>query len=271
MSASTPDSISTYYRMLVLCLLISAAGCRPPADIPEILPATTVLSSLSASTNRLKDFKGSADVTAFINNRRGRVAARIRYLSPDRYRVDIQGGLFQVAAVLLLHHKRVQLYTPRENTVFEGTLDDREIVIPGLEIQLADLRAAAIGLSDLQPYLDNPISDYVYDPERTVITVIHQGLTRSIFVDVRKMIVLEERIKKADGRNITRFYEQYTRRKGIWRPGRIRIESDVSRESMTLEYNTQSFNIGLTNADMTVRLPASVIRRSLEDLVRSNE
>ncbi len=263
-----PDLINLIVFSIFMFVSLSLTACRPPSDPSKPLPVATILSRLEDASNRIKDFKGSADIVAFINDRRGRVSARIRYLTPDLYRIDIQGGFMQIIAVLLIEDQNVFIYTPRENTLFEGTLHDHDVVVPGLQIPLADIRTAAIGLANLQPYMEGPITEYRYENGQARITVQQAGHTKTIWVNLQKSVVVKEEEQLGERTSVTRLFEQYNKRKGIWRPSRIKIRSDIKEESMDLVYHTQSINGGLTRADLTVLFPESVIRRPLHEIKR---
>ena len=263
------DFVRSIVGSIFISIFLSLSACRPPSDPANPLPVSTILKNLEDATRRIKDFKGGANIAAYINDRRGRVGARIQYLAPDRYRIDIQGGFMQIMAVLLIEDQNVLLYTPRENTLFEGALHDHEVVVPGLRISLIDMRTAALGLIDLQPYVEGPITEYRYENGQALISIRQAGRTRTIWVDPRKSVVIKEEERQGDEISVTRTFEQYNKRKGIWRPGRIKIRSDVREESMDLVYYTQSVNGGLTRADLTVRFPDSVIRRPLREIMIS--
>ena len=258
--------MSRFVVLFTISIALTLIACRPPANPTNPSAVNEILGRLEETASRIKDIKGSADVVAFINNQRGRAGVRIRFIAPDRYRIDIHAGVMQVIAVILLDGDSVKLYTPRENTLYEGRLLDQDVLVPGLLIPLADIRTAAVGMIKLQPYLDGPITDYRYENGDALISIQKEGLTRTIWVDVQKSVVIREEEQHSNGFKVSRAFLKYNKRKGIWRPGRIQILSDRQEASMDLVYNTQSTNGGLTHADLSVRFPSSVIRRSLKEI-----
>ena len=270
MSNRNPDHVPLSVVSICISVFLSFTACHPPSNPSNPPSVSVILSRLETASNRIRDFKGSADVVASLNDHRGRVSTRIRYLAPDQYRLDIQGGFMQIIAVLFIDDQHVMLYTPQENTLFEGTLHDQDVVVPGLQIPLADIRTAVIGLANLQPYLEGPISEYRYENGLAVLSVRQSDRIRTIWIDPQKSVVLKEEVREGlDGASVTRTFEQYNRRKGIWRPGRVRILSGIKEESMDLIYHTQSVNEGLTGTDLTFHFPESVIRRPLQEMMPS--
>ena len=243
------------------------ASCRPPPPAPPPLPVERLLREVDAASGRLRDFRGSAVVETSFSGRRGRASLRIRYLNPARYRIDVHGALFQVLAVVLIHDRRVRLYIPRENMVFEGTLGTRDASIPGLDLTLEDVHAAVTGTLAPGTYPGLPVADYRRDGDSAAVTLVDGDGRRSLRIDTGKMAVTRETMESpADRVAFTRTFERYRRRNRVWRPDRVRITRDGPRGgTFELTYRTQSVNRGLRPADIDVRLPGTVVRRPLED------
>ncbi|MDE2728521.1 MAG: hypothetical protein OXI19_10900, partial [Gemmatimonadota bacterium] len=111
---------------ILACFGLLLLSCRPPTPAPPPLPVELLLQEIDAASWRLQDFRGSARVETSFAGHRGRASLRIRYLSPAQFRIDVHGALFEILAVVLIQDLRVRLYMPRENTVFEGTLEARD-------------------------------------------------------------------------------------------------------------------------------------------------
>ncbi len=226
-----------------------------------------LLQQIDAAAARLRDFRGSASIETSFEGRRGRASLRIRYLSPARFRIDVHGTLFQVLAVLLIHDRRVRLYLPRENTVFEGDLETRDTPIPGLDLTLEDIRAAVTGAIEPGRYTGMQIVEYRHDGGTATVTLQEGGVSRSLWIDTERATITREAWESsASGDSVVRTFGRFQKRNGIWRPGSVRMtRSGGMPGAMELTYRTQSVNRGLRPADIDVRLPATVIRRPLEE------
>ena len=242
-------------------------SCRPPAAAPPHLPVEMLLREIDAASVRLQDFRGSAVVETSFADRRGRASLRIRYLNPARFRIDVHGSLFQILAVLLIHDRQVRLYIPRENTVFEGTVGTGDATIPGLDLTLEDVRAAVTGTVAPGRYGGVPVADYRQDGGSAAVTFVDGNGRRSLWIDTKTMSVTREVSESPANRaTVTRTYERFRRRNGIWRPDRVRITREGHQAgTFELTYRTQAVNRGLKPADIDVRLPETVVRRPLEE------
>ncbi len=202
---------------------------------------------------------------------RGRASLRIRYLSPARFRLDVHGALFEILAVVLVHDLRVQLYMPRENTVFEGTLEARDASIPGLDLTLDDVHAAVTGTIVPGRYPGLSVADYRREGNTAVVTLGNDSGRRTLWIDTGRMTVTREVSvspvnRGSVTRSITRTFERFRNRNGVWRPDRVHISRDGPRAgTFELAYRTQSINRGLRPSDIGVRLPETVVRRPLEE------
>lgn len=203
--------------------------------------------------------------TSFADHR-GRASLRIRYLSPARFRIDVHGALFEILAVVLIHDLRVQLYLPRENTVFEGTLETRDASIPGLDLSLDDVHAAVTGTIAPGRYPWLPVTDYRLDGNTAAVTLGGDGGRRTLWIDTGRMTVTREASESPVNQgSVTRTFERFRNRNGVWRPDQVRITRDGPRAgTFELTYRTQSINRGLRPSDIGVRLPETVVRRPLE-------
>ncbi len=241
--------------------------CRPPSSSPPSLPVEILLREIDSASARLRDFRGSASVETSFDGRRGRASLRIRYLNPGRYRIDVHGTLFQILAVLLIHDRQVRLYIPRENTVFEGTLDARDARIPGLDLSLEDVRNAVTGVIEPGRYPGLPVVEYLYGRGSAAVTLEDGAFIRTLWINTGKMAVIREASESRTGlESVVRTFGRYRKINGIWRPGFVRIARDGAVAGMIeLTYKTQSVNRGLRPADIDVRLPETIIRRPLAD------
>ncbi len=222
---------------------------------------------MDEASARLLDLRSSARIETSFEGRRGRASLRIRYLSPARFRIDVQGPLFQVPAVLLIHDRRVRLYLPRENTVFEGTPGTGDTPIPGLDLTLEDVRYAVTGAVEPGRYAEMRIVEYRYEGGKAAVTLQDGGDDLSLWIDTEKMAVIREVRESPERReSVVRTFERFRKINGIWRPGSIRMTRNGGRSgAMELTYRTQSVNRGLRPADIDVRLPKTFIRRPLEE------
>ena len=179
----------------------------------------------------------------------------------------MHGALFQILAVVLIHDRRVRLYIPRDNTVFEGTLEARDASIPGLDLTLEDVRAAVTGTIAPGKYPGLPVADYLHDGDSAVVTFVDGGGRSTLWIDTGRMTVTREASESPVERvSVTRIYERFRKRNGVWRPDRVRITRDGPRAgTFELTYRTQSANRGQRPADVEVRLPGTVVRRPLEE------
>ncbi len=253
------------------CLGLLLLSCRPPPPAPPPQPVESLLQEIDTSSRRLQDFRGSARVETSYADRRSRASLRIRYLSPARFRIDVHGALFQILAVVLIHDLRVQLYMPGENTVFEGTLKSRDASIPGLDLTLDDVRTAVTGTIAPGRYPGLPVADYRHDGDTAIVTLAGDGGRRTLWIDRGNMTVTREMSESSVNQgpitgSITRTFERFRNRNGVWRPDRVLITRDGPRAgTFELAYRTQSVNRGLRPSDITVRLPETVVRRPLEE------
>ena len=222
---------------------------------------------MDEASARLRDLRGSARIETSFEGRRGRASLGIRYLSPARFRIDVHGPLFQVPAVLLVHDRRVRLYLPRENTVFEGTPGTRDTPIPGLALTLEDVRSAVTGVTEPGRYAGMTIVDYRYGGGTAAITLQDGDDNLSLQIDTEKKAVIRE-VRESPARRVSvvRTFGRFRKRNGTWRPGSVRMTRNGGMSgTLELTYRTQSVNRGLRPADVDVRLPATVIRRPLEE------
>ena len=258
----------TFTLIGLVCLPLLLIGCSSDklGDTHSDLPPEILLERLKSAHSRLQDFKGSAVVTVRLNGRRSRVSTRIRYRQPGHLKIYVQGGL-QVIAVFSIKERHVQLYIPGENVVFEGLVDDMDVLMPGLRVPLSDIRTATTGLIDMTPYVPENITDYRQEGEYYHMSVMENGRKRTIRIDPERSVVIREEEQIPGGKTIVRSFDQYTRRKGIWRPSAIHIESDMRDETLDLKYDLQSLNNGLTGSDLRMKLPASVRHLPLSNMV----
>ncbi len=253
---------------MLACAGLLLFSCRPPHSAPDPLPVDLLLQKMDEAAAGLRDFSGSASIKTSFEGRRGRASLRIRYLSPARFRIDIQHGtVFQVPTVLLVHDYRVRLYLPRENTVFEGAPGTRDTSIPGLGLTLEDIRSAVTGAIEPGRYAGMRNVEYLDGGGTAAVTLRDGGVTRSLWIDTEKTAVTREVWESpATGESVIKTFGRYRKRNGIWRPGSVRItRSGGTSGTMELAYRTQSVNRGLSPADVDVRLPDTVIRRPLEE------
>ncbi len=252
---------------ILACAGLLLFSCRPPHTEPGHLPIDLLLQEMDEAAARLRDLRGSARIETSFEGRRGRASLRIRYLSPAQFRIDVHGPLFQVPAVLLVHDRLVRLYLPRENTVFEGMPGTRDTPIPGLDLTLEDVRSAITGAVEPGRYAGMRIVDFRYDGETATVTLQDGGDNLSLQIDTEKKTVIREaRESPARRVSVVRTFGRFRKVNGIWRPGTIRMTRNGEMSgTMELTYRTQSVNRGLRPADIEVRLPATVIRRSLEE------
>ena len=252
---------------MLACAGLLLFSCRPPPSVPEPLPVDSLLREMDEASARLRDLRGSARIETSFEGRRARASLRIRYLSPARFRIDVHGPLFQVPAVLLVHDRRVRLYLPRENTVFEGELGTRDTPIPGLDLTLEDVRAAVTGAIEPGRYAGLEIVEYRHGGGTAAVTLRDGGVNRSLRIDTEKKTVTREAWESpATRESVVRTFGRFRKRNGIWRPGSVRMTRSGGRSGvMELTYRTQSVNRGLRPADVDVRLPKTVIRRPLEE------
>lgn len=222
---------------------------------------------IDAASAHLRDFRGSARIETLFEGRRGRASLRIRYLSPARFRIDVHGTLFQVLAVLLIHNRRVRLYLPRENTVFEGDLETRVAPIPGLDLTLEDIRAAVTGTIDPGRYAGMRVVEYRRGAGTAAVTLQDGEVSRSLWIDTERTTVTRETWESPEsGDSVVRTFGRFQKRNGLWRPESVRMTRSGGMSGvMELKYRTQSVNRGLRPADIDVRLPATVLRRPLEE------
>lgn len=257
--------------MMLACLGLLLLSCRPPPPAPPLPPVEQLLLEIDAASRRLQDFRGSAVVRTSYADRRGRASLRIRYLSPARYRIDVHSALFQILAVVLIHDLRVRLYMPRENTVFEGTLEARDAPVPGLDLTLNDVHAAVTGTITPGRYQGLPVADYRREGNLAAVTLEDDEVRRTLWIDTGRMTVTREASESPvsrgfDTRSITRTFERFRDRNRVWRPDRVRITRDgPGAGTFELIYRTQSVNRGLQPSDIDVRLPETVVRRPLEE------
>lgn len=204
--------------------------------------------------------------TSFAGHR-GRASLRIRYLSPAQFRIDVHGALFEILAVVLIQDLRVRLYMPRENTVFEGTLEARDASIPGLDLTLDDVQAAVTGTIAPGRYQGLPVADYRRDGHTAAVTLGDDSGRRTLWIDTGRMTVTREASESPVNQgSVTRTFERFRNRNGVWRPEKVRITRDGPRAgTFELTYRTQSINRGLRPSDIGVRLPETVVRRPLEE------
>ncbi|MXY96529.1 MAG: hypothetical protein F4Z29_01990 [Gemmatimonadetes bacterium] len=253
------------------CLGLLLLSCRPPPPAPPPLPVEQLLQEIDAASMRLQDFRGSARVETTYADRRGRASLRIRYLSPAQFRIDVHGALFEILAVVMIHDLRVRLYIPRGNTVFEGTLEARDASIPGLDLTLDDVHAAVTGTIAPGRYPGLPVTDYGREGNLAAVTLESDGDRRTLWIDTGRMTVTREASESPVNqgsvtRSITRTFERFRNRNGVWRPDRVRIARDgPGAGTFELTYRTQSINRGLRPSDIEVRLPETVVRRPLEE------
>ena len=222
---------------------------------------------MDEASAQLVDLRSSARIETSFEGRRSRASLRIRYLSPARFRIDVQGPLFQVPAVLLIHDRQIRLYLPRENTVFEGTPGARDTPIPGLDLTLEDVRSAVTGAIEPGRYAGMRIVEYRYEGGKAAVTLKDGGDDLSLWIDTEKPAVIREvREFPARRESVVRTFERFRKINGIWRPGSVRMTRNGGMAgTMELTYRTQSVNRGLRPADIDVRLPKTVIRRPLEE------
>ena len=252
---------------MLACIGLLILSCRPPAAAPNPMPVERLLRGIDVAAGSLQDFKGSAVVETSFADRRGRASLRIRYRNPARFRIDVHGSLFQIFAVVLIHDRRIRLYIPRENTVFEGTLETGDTSIPGLGLTLEDVRAAVTGTIMPGRYPGLPVVDYHHDTDSAAIFFEDGDGRRSLKIDTKTMTVTRE-VSESPVHRVTdtRTFGRFRRRNGVWRPDHVRITRDGQQAgTIELTYRTQSVNRGLKPADIDVRLPETVVRRPLEE------
>lgn len=249
------------------CLGLLLLSCRPPAAAPHPLPVELLLREIDKASMRLQDFRGSAGVETTYAGQRGRASIRIRYLNPARFRIDVHGALFEILAVVLIHDLRIRLYTPRDNTVFEGTLETRDASIPGLGLTLDDVHAAVTGTITPGRYPGLPVTDYRRDGNTATVTFGSDSGRRTLWVHLGRMTVTRETSESPVNKgSVTRTFERFRMRNGVWRPDQVRITRDGHRTgTFELTYRTQSINRGLRPSDIRVRLPETAVRRPLEE------
>ncbi|MCY3770505.1 MAG: DUF4292 domain-containing protein [Gemmatimonadetes bacterium] len=233
---------------------------------------------MDEASARLRDLRGSARIETSFKGRRGRASLRIRYHSPARFRIDVHGTMFQVPDILLVDDRKVRLYLPRENTVFEGELGTRYVTIPGLDLTLEDIRAAVTGTMEPGRYAGMRIVEYRHGGGTAAVTLQDGGANRSLRIDTEKKTVTREAWESpATRESVVRTFERFRKRNGIWIPGSVRItrSGGMSGTGMSgtieLTYRTQSVNRGLRPAGVDVRLPQTVTRRPPEEATAISE
>ena len=67
-------------------------------------PAELLLKQVDSAAIPLQNFRGSASIETFVSGIKSRASLRIRYLNPRQYRIDNDGPLFQVLAIILVNN-----------------------------------------------------------------------------------------------------------------------------------------------------------------------
>ncbi|MBM3262123.1 MAG: hypothetical protein FJY97_01645 [candidate division Zixibacteria bacterium] len=263
-----PNNANMLRCWLLPFLALTLFGCTSQPLSPEPVSPDVLLQRVRRESERLRDFKGSARVNARFNGYKGQVAARIQYRHPDHLRIDIPGPLFQIMAILTMENDRVRLYYPSQNVVFESHPDDRTTPIPGLDLPAADLKTATIGLIDLSRYT-GPIAEYRWEPPLACISVRDSAtdVSRRLWIDPARSVVMREEMTDGGVSSVTSF-EEYVKRKNVWRPSRIRISRIGGTEDVfDLHYDTQTLNAGITVADVTVTPAKTALRLPMREAV----
>ncbi len=232
-------------------------------------PAELLLKQVDSAAIPLQNFRGSASIETFVSGIKSRASLRIRYLNPRQYRIDIDGPLFQVLAIILVNNKKVKIYLPRENTVFVGTLKTDSEQIPGLPLSLEDIHNTIIGGIKSENYLDLPILDYRYSNNIATLKLQDGNITRTLLINTKNMTLLSETsISKTNEKSIIRTFDRYRKRNGIWRPSTVKItRKEMITEIIKMKYRTQSVNRGLRVVDLDLALPKTVLKRPLNEAI----
>lgn len=251
---------------VILLLLLLGPGCRPSGQDYTPIPPDVLLNRVETSLSRLHDLKGNARVAATFYDRRGQVDTRIQFRRPGLLKIFIHGGFMQVLGVLRIEDEAVQFYLPQDNVVFEGTMADRDVVVPGMEVPLNEIWTAAVGLVDMTGVREGVIAGYRRENDRYALAVQDSvtGAMRTLWIDAGRAVITREEDRRGDGTTIVRVFETFRKHKGVWMPGRIRIANEQTEETVEVTYHTQAVNTGLTEADLALRLPESVRRLPLD-------
>lgn len=251
-------------------VLLLGSGCirsSVPGTAPSLrLTPGALLSQVEAASSRLIDLKGLALVSATLDDRRGRVGTRILFRHPDHLKILIDGPFGQILGVIALNGETVQVYLPLQNTVFEGSIGEQfDGAIPGWPVRLSDIRTSVIGLIDLTPYGRARLLESRQEGDQYILTMQADAerTTRTVWIDAARLVVIREEEERGAGRRIVRTFEHYIRTKGIWRPSRVRIASEETQEAVTVQFQTQTVNTGLSAADLALVLPKTVKRLPL--------
>ncbi len=171
-----------------------------------------------------------------------------------------------MVAVIALRNTHAQIYIPNENVVYEGTFDQSDIAVPGLEIPITDIRSTLTGVPDLANTTPASITGLDIQEDHYVLTEVYGTDQRKLWIEPDRMIVVKETIHQQNGRAVTRNYEEYIKVNRLWRPSVVVTRSDSTAEYLELKYESQTPNGGLAPGELTLTLPRTVRRFPLAEI-----
>ncbi len=259
----TGDSMKQLRSILAVPLLLLIIGCgpKPPRPgLPEDVSIVTALSALERQSQAVESFFGWAKVRLKNGGDEQSSTAVVRYMRPDRYRVNILGfGGVEIAEIgsdgdsvtVYIPHYEAFIRVPRgENPL--------AVLMPELDVDFNELVRVVEGVS-LPP---EPFDRYHitmrsqrYEAEME----LRQGdMLYRYRLSGPDLTVVEESAMLGD-----RLLWQIVRSdfgvfNGIRFPRRVQIRDE--QRSIRLDFSSISLNAGLSEEDVTVTVPDAAER-----------
>ncbi len=236
-------------KWFALCTL--ALACAPPLVVREGWDADQGPAALLAASASLAQF---ADLTAeaTIELRRGatrdRGTALVQLVNPDLCRVEVRGPFFTHIFTALLDGDSLTVYGRGMGQPLKGPVQGRLLTtLTGLDLASCDLRYALLGL--VEP---GSIVEPVEYPQADHAVVALAG-GRQAWLDLRRGLVLRERIPLPGGEVLVRELKEYRREQALYLPRQVEIrQRDIL---LALSYKNYAFNRGLDAEQLRRNMP----------------
>ena len=261
--------------LALFCLILHFQGCgMKPPGIPEEVTVEQILDSLYKQSAAVTDFSGWAKVKARYGGHEQSATTVIRFIAPDRIKVDLKGFAGIELASISTDSDSMTVYLPSLNGYVKG--ENREgllnKLVPDFEFDVTRIASVFSIQAPLRDTITKFQTSLKRKGNRMEMTLIRGDMVYRYLVEGPQLVVVEEDLV-VGGTSVwhKRSEDFRSAGAGIF-PRKMTIRND--RGSLDFVFYSVSINSGLSMKDTAIDMPDSAERlrlKNTEDRSRKTE
>lgn len=250
-------------RNLVLIILVGGifwAGCMAPfvSKTPlEPVPPENLVHSIGSHASQLRSFQGTATLSVVSTEGAFQGSMRVIAKMPDSLWLKVEGPLGVDMAIGRFGGGRVELYSPWENVLYEGTFEDaRHMGVLPMDMGFANMTLGVIGLL---------VPDWLLEDSTVTLTtdskyyVVDMGFGEKMWIEPKGPVVTRWERRMGDDELLWLWEgKEFKKEKGIRIPQVIRMTNYEPRQRVTLVYERVRANRRLKKDWCEIKVPEGV-------------